>query len=127
MLNPKLAATLLALLPNACFAQTYLCVVDAQAAVWRTKTGETESGRADPAKAPKWVLTSESGHWLVRRLGDSFAIFDKCTSEYFCENSGGFAGHFDRDKEGHFTVTWSTVGPNDEQQSSVAMGKCSPL
>jgi hypothetical protein len=108
-------------------ADTYLCLVDAQAGVWRTKEGIVESGRADPAKAPKWLLTSESGKWLVRRVGDDNAFFDKCTSEYFCENAAGFGGHFARDKEGNFTVSWSALGSKEEVQYIVAMGKCSPL
>ena len=77
----------------------------------------------------KWVGTNTNGKWSVKMLGDNYAIFDRCESEWFCERADGYAGTFLRNGQGDFSVTWITSSGKDGKRVSlnVAAGKCSKL
>lgn len=124
MFNLKLTAALL-MLPCVALADAYLCVPEAGGVV---HSGGPKGISADilNVNRDKWVMTNESGKWIVKALGSDAALFDKCESEFFCENASGFAGAFWRDQQGVFSIVWLLVDGEVNHLAS-AKGKCSKV
>lgn len=109
-------------------ADTYLCVAEKGAGIIQGAGKPIEAHIYD-VSTMKWVMSNESGKWVVKELGKDFAQFDNCTSEWFCQHLGGYAGVFMRNKEGEFSLTWvSSISEDGKQHGlNVAGGKCSKL
>ena len=118
---------LLALIPCTSFAETILCVAEVGALVEDGGNQPATSSLAN-VSAHKFLLTKDNGKWVVKPLGKNYVLFDKCTSEYFCEHASGYAGAFLRSNEGTFSITWqSPTLKNGRNQLVVAKGRCSTI
>ena len=106
-------------------ADTYLCIAEAAAGVSHGGPSGIQASTYD-ASEKKFILTNESGKWLVKELGNDYALFDNCVSKYHCERKDGYAGAFLRGNDGYFSVTWFT-GNETEQYVMVAKGRCSKV
>ena len=107
-------------------ADAYLCIPEAGAGV---KHGAQLDIRADlyDFSDRRFIQSNENGEWQVKELGDDQPIFDKCSSEHFCEHSQGYGGAFFRTNTGIFSVTW-IIGQEDQSSiMAVAKGRCSKL
>lgn len=108
-------------------ADAFLCVAEKAAGV-RDGGGrpiEAVIFNTDPLK---WLLTNESGKYVLKRLGEDGVMFGNCNeSSYFCEHTDGYAGVFQRGDSGTFSVTWMTMENNGRQSLNIAKGKCSKL
>lgn len=116
----------LVLIPCTSFSETLLCVAEAGAVVEDGGERPATAGVAD-VSAQKFILTREDGELILKELGKSYVLFDKCTSEYFCERSEGYAGVFFRTEKGTFSITWILSQKNGRDQLIVAKGRCSTL
>jgi hypothetical protein len=121
----KQVLTLVALAPTVVFADSYLCVPEAGAVVNDGGAGGVEAGLLN-VTPHKWVLSNESGNWVVKKLGSDKPYFDRCQSEFFCDNANGFGGAFWRDTNGSFGVVWMMLEGKINHLAS-AKGKCSKL
>lgn len=114
-------------LTNPTYATSYLCIPEAAAAVKQDSQGFS-SGASD-ASQKKFILSNASGSWQVRSHMDNMILFDSCETEFFCENSAGFAGVFWRERQNNaFTAVWLS-GPPDgaTRYVSVGKGRCSEI
>jgi len=127
MMMNRLSAFLIVLVSGIVHAESYLCVAEAGAAVVHGG-GEPIVARIADVSNQKFVVTNDSGKWLVKSLGQDEAVFDKCVSPYFCQRSDLYAGTFNRYENGVFSFTW--FPPTDKQGHeflAVAKGRCSKL
>ena len=75
----------------------------------------------------KYIQTNDSGKWLVKEFGQDGALFDKCSSQYFCERNSGYAGTFMRQPSGSvFSVIFMTQ-MNEVNALVIAKGRCTKL
>lgn len=116
---------LISLLPASAVGQTYLCVPEKGAVVESNPTGQIDAGLLD-IEPVKFLLTGEKGNRAVKMLGNDFALFDACVSDYFCERSDSWAGVFIRSENGLFSVVWLSK-LDDVDQLVSAKGKCSTV
>lgn len=117
--------TLLSSCASIASATSYLCVPEAGAAVTNDEHGTITSGAAD-VSLTKFVVTNESGKWIVKFLGSEVPLFDKCSSKDFCEHSGdGYSGAY-WSSNGLFSITWITTLEKRENLV-VAKGRCSKI
>lgn len=108
-------------------ADAYLCIAEKAAGV-RDGAGRPIEAVMFNVEPLKWLLTNESGSYVVKRMGDDAAMLDNCNeSSYFCERSEGYAGVFVRRDSGIFSVTWVTMEKDGRESLNVAKGKCSKL
>jgi hypothetical protein len=124
MLRTFVALTLI--IPSLALSDTFVCVPEKGSGVTTGGNKPIASALYD-ASTVKWIMTNERGDWRVKQLGEDVDTFDKCTSQFFCERSTGYAGVFMRDPDdGTFQVTWITVD-GERKTLLVAAGKCSKL
>jgi hypothetical protein len=97
---------LVALFAETLHAETYLCVAEAGAVVEHGGSAGIHASVVNVSER-KFIQTDEAGEWVVKALGQDFAVFDDCTSAYFCERSTGYAGVFMRDDDGVFLLQLS--------------------
>jgi|GEM_PF-6816340 len=120
----------LILFSGAAYAESYFCVAEASAGVEYGGKNGVQANIYNVSDM-KFIQTNESGTWQVKRLGDDYATYDKCSSIYFCERKQGYTGVFMRDGNGTFTATMmfgqSTKSVSKVQTLAVAVGKCSKI
>ncbi len=122
----KFAVFFFALVSFCAHAETYLCVAEAGALVEDGGREGISAALADVSNK-KYIQTNDSGKWLVKELGRDSALFDTCSSQYFCERASGYAGVFMRaPSSGVFSVTFMTR-TNEINQLVVAKGRCTKL
>ncbi len=93
----KYIAILLLAFSGLAFAESYLCVAAAGSGVLENDKGEIIA-RIYNVEDEKWVVTDESGQWVVKKLGMDLAYFDSCDAvptSLHCEYTEGWAGVFD--------------------------------
>ena len=120
------AAGLATLAAPEAMAKTYLCLPEVATALDQQENGTFSANVVDLSQF-KFILTNESGRWLLKKSGTDGAIFDDCDTEYFCENSLGWAGAFYRlEGSKKFTIVFSW---QKEQVYSLitAGGSCTEL
>jgi len=108
-----------------CFGESYLCVSEAGAGVTNFNGSKFEANVYDMSEH-KFILTNNSGKWLVKRLGVDSAMYDYCASKYFCESSSGYVSVFNYMANNTFHATWISSTTNSYEWL-VASGRCSKL
>ncbi len=118
-------AILLLAFSGSAFADSYLCVAEVGAGIVEEES-KIRAKVFDVSDA-KWIITNESGKWVVKQLGQEFANFDICDSHFHCEASTGWAGYFRfYSKALKFeAVTFGLV--NDNASRALQMGSCSKI
>jgi hypothetical protein len=124
----QMKLALILLLPIPAIAETYLCVPEAGAYVENGGPRGIAAAVVDQF-SEKYVLSDESGRWLLKELGKDAPMFDSCVSAYTCENSGKwYAGRFARDpKDGVFTIHFMRIVDDKRLLDVVAKGRCTKL
>ena len=118
-------AILLLAFSGSAFADSYLCVAEVGAGIVEEES-EMRAKVFDVSDA-KWIITNESGKWVVKQFGREFAHYDSCDSQFHCEASAGWAGYFRfYSKALKFeAVTFGLV--NDNASRALQMGSCSKI
>lgn len=111
-------------------AESYLCVTEATAGVEHGVKHGIQA-KIYNETSEKYIISNESGEWVVKKLGSEIPIFDKCTGQNFCEMKSGYGGAFIRDLKGFFTIT-RIFGPASKTEVQVftmivAKGRCSKI
>ncbi|WP_143004209.1 hypothetical protein [Thiohalorhabdus denitrificans] len=127
----KWFAALIIFFPCITLADTFLCVAEAGAVV--------EDGDGAPAIASvadvsgkKYILTKDSGSWVVKEIGKEYVLFNQCTepyppgAPYFCDHSDGYGGVFIRNGRGRFSITLITK-KGGRDLLVAAKGRCSKI
>lgn len=124
-----LAAALMAV-SGASLAETVLCIPEAAATVKQQRGSIVGAGLETSAK---FILSNESGNWVVKHHPSGAVIFGNCRTEYFCDAGEMFAGGFFRERpdpgsqsRSVFTAFWITAD-NSSSYANVAKGYCSSL
>jgi hypothetical protein len=110
---------------SAIIADTYLCVGEAGAVVSHGGKRGLESIAYSKTDS-KYVLSNNSGEWLLKSMGHDTPIFDSCVSQYYCENTNYYGGTFYRGKDGYYGIV--RILFNETEENLVTeKGRCSKL
>lgn len=109
-------------------ARTIICIPEV-AATAVDRNGRLEAGNLDTSS--KFILSDESGAWVVREHPSSALVFTNCVTEFFCDGGEMFAGALMRipgtpEQQSSFTAFWMMNGDNGAY-ANVARGYCSEL
>jgi hypothetical protein len=124
----KYIITLILFLPLYSQADVILCVGETGAGIENTGVGGFKSEIYDVSNQ-KFVLSNDSGAWLLKQMGIDAPVFDHCVSEYMCMMKNGYSGVFMRQNDGVFTYSINQAyGPDLKKQIMLTVkGLCSKL
>ena len=121
----RLTALLIVLVSGVAHAESYLCVPEAGASVMHGG-GEPIRARIEDDSDNKFIVTNNSGQWLVKLLGRDEAVYE-CSSPNYCEGSKAYVGTFIRYTDGVFSATWLASDKQGHQFLTAVKGRCSKI
>lgn len=104
-------------------ATTYLCAPEAAAGIRQSFDDTYLAGKYQVNT--RFILSDQSGKWMLQEEGVSTVLFDYCSSEYICQRSSGFGGAFWRNENNMFSVHMMTsLIDHPGIENLVYSGKC---
>lgn len=98
-------------------ANEYLCSPEPAYAIVTDSVGF--SARPPAGKSRVYLMSKVRGKWNVRDHKTKQMLYDDCSSEYFCSNTGGDGGIFIHDPvKQEFSATWRLE--NERARTSVS-------
>jgi len=130
----KYIAILLLTFSGSAFAKSYVCISDAVVAISHNyDDSSVDTPKTYDPKLHRFILTNNSGDWILKSMDSDFVLFHKCISEYVCESISSFGGfngsYFVRNNKNRvFSLVMSTADPDTNSSiTMVAKGRCSKI